>query len=106
MPIYALGQMMHDPLYGQISYNSALSNAFKATLGYNLKVFLVEMKAATRNNIAEHVIRPAKIIPASLILVRYAKLLNSILRHRRYPMTMKEWLMKRQFGTQLKVVLM
>jgi hypothetical protein len=66
------GQMMNDRLYDQISYNSSLSNAFKLKLGYNVNVFLVEMKAATGKDIAERVMRPAKVIPASLLLVSYA----------------------------------
>ena len=44
---YALGQKMNDPLYGPISYNSSHSNAFKLKLGHNVKLLLVEMKAAT-----------------------------------------------------------
>jgi hypothetical protein len=39
MGLYALGQMMNDPLYGQISYNSSLSNAFKLKLGHNVQLF-------------------------------------------------------------------
>jgi len=72
MGLYAPGQMMNDPLYGQISYNSSLSNAFKLKLGHNVNVFLVEMKAATGKDNAEHVMRPAKVIPASLVPVKYA----------------------------------
>jgi len=73
MGLYSPGQMMNDPLYSQISYNSSLSNAFKLKLGHNVNPFLVEMKAATGNDIAEHVMRPAKVIPASLVLVSYAQ---------------------------------
>jgi hypothetical protein len=72
MGLYAPGQMMNDPLYDQISYNSSLSNAFKLKLGHNVNVFLVEMKAATGKDNAEHVMRPAKVIPASLVPVKYA----------------------------------
>ena len=72
MGLYALGQMMNDPLYGQISYNSSLSNAFKLKLGHDVQLFLVEMKAATGKEIAKHVMRPAKVIPASLVTVSYA----------------------------------
>jgi len=43
---YAPRQMMHDPLYGLISYCSSLSHAFKLKLGYNVTLFLVEMKAS------------------------------------------------------------
>ena len=61
--------MMNNPLYGQISYNSSLSNAFKLKLGHNVNVFLVEMQTSAGKDIAEHVIRPAKKIPASLVMV-------------------------------------
>jgi len=71
MGLYTLGQM-NDPLYGQISYNSSLSNAFKLKLGHDVKLFLVEIKAATGKDIAEHVLRPAKVIPASLLKKSYA----------------------------------
>jgi len=72
MGLYAPGQMMNDPLYGQISYNSSLSNAFKLKLGHNVQLLLREMKAATGKDIAEHVMRPAKVIPTSLVTVSYA----------------------------------
>jgi len=95
MGLYAPGPIMNDPLYGQISYNSSLSNAFKFKLGHNVKIFLVDMKAATGKDIAEHIMTPAKVIPASLVTVSYAPLLISILRLRRYPMKMNEWWMSR-----------
>ena len=72
MGLYKPRQMMNDPVYGQISYNSSLSNTFKLKLGHTVKLFLVEMKAATGKEIAEHVMRPAKVIPASLVTVSYA----------------------------------
>jgi len=106
MGLYAPGQIMNDPSYGQISYNSSLSNAFKLKLGHDVKLFLVDMKAATGTNIAEHVRKPAKVIPASLVTVSYAPLPISISRHWRYPMKMKEWWMRRQVGTRLIVLIM
>jgi len=72
MGLYAPGQMMNDPLDGQISYKSSLSNAFKLKLGNNLKQFLIEMKAATGKDIAELVMRLAKVIPTSLVMSSYA----------------------------------
>jgi len=72
MGLYAPGQMMNDPIYGQISYNSSLSKTFKLKLGHNVQLFLIEMKAVTGKDIAKHVMRPAKIIPASLVTVSYA----------------------------------
>jgi len=64
--------MMTDPLYGQISCNSSLSNACKLKLDNNVKLLLVEMEAATEEDIAEHVMRPAEVIAASLIKVSYS----------------------------------
>jgi len=106
MGFYTPGQMINDPLYGQISYNSSLSNAFKLKLGHDVKLFVVDMKAATGKDIAEHVIRPVKVIPASLFPVSYAPLLICILTWGRERMKMKEWWMRRQVGKRLTVVLM
>jgi len=65
------------------------------------------MMTATGKDIAEYVIRPVKVIPASLVMVSYAPLLICILRLRRYLMKMKQWWMRRQqVGKRLKVVLM
>jgi hypothetical protein len=75
--------MVNDRLYVQISSHSFLSNAFKMKMRHNVKRFLVEMKAATGKDIAEHVIRPVKVIPAYLTPVSYAPLLICILRRRR-----------------------
>jgi hypothetical protein len=72
MGLYTPGQTMNDPLSGQISYNSFLSIAFKLKLGYNVNLLLLEMKEATGNENADHVMRLAKAIPASLVLVSYA----------------------------------
>jgi len=74
--------------------------------GHNVKLFLVEMKAATGKDIAEHIIRPARVILTSLVTVSYAPQPISIFRLQRYPMTMKEWWMRRQVGMRLTVVLM
>jgi len=72
MGLYTPAQMMNDCLYGQISQNSSLPNAFKLKLGHNVQLFLIEMNAAPGKDIAEHVMRPAKVIPASLVMVSYA----------------------------------
>ena len=63
---------MNDPLSGQISYNSSHLNAFKLKLGHNVQLLLIEMKAATGKEIAEHVMRRAKVIPASHVTVSSA----------------------------------
>jgi hypothetical protein len=55
MGLYKQWQIMKDPPYDQVSYNSSLSNAFKLKLGHNVKLFLIEMKAVTGKDIAEHV---------------------------------------------------
>jgi len=70
MGLYTNGQLMMDPIYGQILYNCCLSNAFKLKLGHNVKMVLVEMKQAMGRDIAEHVIRPPKVMPASSIKAR------------------------------------
>jgi hypothetical protein len=107
MGFYAPGQTMNDRLSGQISYNSSLSNAFKLKLGHNVKLLLEEMKTATGKDIVEHVIRPVKIIPASLFPVSYAPLLIRIIRLRREPMKMKEcWMRSQQVGKRQTVVIM
>ena len=69
---YTPVQMMNHPLYDQISYKSSHSDAFKFKLGHDVKLFLVEMKAVRGKDIAEHVMIPAKVIPASLVTFSYA----------------------------------
>jgi len=61
-------------------------------LRHNMKLFLGEMKASTGKDVAEHVIRLANVIPASLVIVSYTQLLISILRLQMYLMRMKQWL--------------
>jgi hypothetical protein len=107
MGLDALGEMLNDPLHGQISYHSSLSKSCKLKLEHNVKLVLGEMMAATGKDIPEQVITPAKLIPASLVMVSYAPLLISILRLHRYPMKMKEgWMRLQQVGMRLTVVLM
>ena len=72
MGLYAPGQMMNHPPYGQILYNSSLSNAFKLKLEHNVQLFLKEMKAAIGKDIAKRLMKPAKVIPASLVTESYA----------------------------------
>jgi hypothetical protein len=105
MRLYTPGQMMNNHLYGQISSNSSLSNAFKLKQGHDVKLYLVEMKAATGKAIAERVMQPAKVIPTSLVTVSYAPLLLSILRLRRDPINMSKWWMRRQGGMRLRVIM-
>jgi hypothetical protein len=98
--------MMNDRLYGQISYNCSLSNAFKLKLGHNLNPLVVEMKAATAKDITEHIVGPVRRIPACLDPVSDTQLLICILKLRRELMIMKEWWMRRQVGKELIVVLL
>jgi hypothetical protein len=63
-----------DLIYGQISFNCCLSNAFKLKLGYNLKIFLVTIKRAAEKDIAKHVIRLAKVIHTRHVQPRCAQL--------------------------------
>jgi len=62
MGIYKHRRMISDPIYGQISYNCCLSNAFKLKLGHSVKIFVLEMKRATGKKTTEHVIRTTKVI--------------------------------------------
>jgi len=66
MEIYKHGQMIKDPIYGHIWYNCCHSNTIKLKLGYNLKIFVLEMKRATGKETAEHKIRLTKVIPLAL----------------------------------------
>jgi hypothetical protein len=84
------GQMMNNHLYGHISYNSSLSNAFMLKLGHNVKQCLVEMKATAGKDIVEHIIRLVKVIPASLVLTTITPLLIWIHTLWRVPMKIVE----------------
>jgi len=80
MGLYTNGQMIMDPIYGQISYTGCHSNGFKLKLGQDSKQNLVERMRATEKESAEHVIRLAKEIPSSHVKARCAQLL--IITHR------------------------
>jgi len=67
MGLYTPGQMINDPTYGQISYNYCIWNGLKSKLGPNVKILLVEMMRVTGKEIAEHRIRPRKVIPAHCV---------------------------------------
>ena len=69
--LYATGQMVNDPVYGQMWYNNFLSNGFKLKPGHNLKLFLVEMKSATRKDKAEHIVEPLEVSCTSFVTIRY-----------------------------------
>jgi len=69
MGIYKHGQMINDRIYGQISYNCCLSNAFILKLGHDVKIFVVEMMRATGKETAEQVIRPTTVIPIAMLRI-------------------------------------
>jgi len=98
--------MIMDPIYGQISYNCCLSNAFKLKIGHYLKIFLVEMKRATGKEIAEYIIRPAKVIPASHVKARCAQLLIITHRHWKVLKRVEERRERRMVGMRMILVLM
>jgi len=103
MGLYAPGQMMNDPSHWQISSNSSLSNALKFKLWHDFNLFLAEMKAVTGKDIVEHIMRPAKVIPATLVKVTYAPLLIGKLTLLTDLMKLKEWWMRKQVGKRLIV---
>jgi len=80
MGFYTHGQMIRDPIHGQISYNCFLSNDIMFKPGHNLKILLVKMERATVKEIAEHVIAPWKDILACSFKARCVRLL--IITHR------------------------
>ena len=66
MGISKHGQMINDPIYGQILYNCCLSNTFKLKLGHNVNIFVVEMMRATGKEMAKYIIRPTEVIPLAV----------------------------------------
>jgi hypothetical protein len=106
MGLYTNGHMIMDPIYRQIWYNCCVSNAFKLKLGHDPKIFLVEMMRATGNDIAKHVIRPAKVIPASRVTARCAQLLIIIHRLWKVLTRVEESRERRMVGKWMILVLM
>jgi len=106
MGMYTNQEMITDPIYGQISYHCCLSNPFKLKLGHNPKIFLVEMKRATAKEIAEQIIRPAKVFPSSRVKARCAQLLIIIHRHWKVLKRLEERRERRMVGMRMILVLM
>jgi len=106
MQLYINEQMITDPIYAQISYNCCLSNPFELKPGHHPKIFLVEMKQATGKEIAKHIIRPAKVIPASRVKARCAQLLIIIHRHWKVLRRVEERRERRMVGMRMIPVLM
>jgi len=103
---YTNEQMITDPGCGQILYNCCLSNSFKLKHAHDLKIFLVEMKRATAKDIAEHITRPAKVIPPSRVKARCAQLLIIIHRHWKVLKSVEERREMRMVGKRMILVLM
>jgi len=101
--------MINDPIYGQISYNCCLSNAFKLTLGHNVKTFVVDMTRGTGKEIAEHVTRPTKVIRTRRVKARREQLLIIIHRIWKVLKRVEEREKRRErrmVGTRIILVLM
>jgi len=75
-------------------------------LGHNVEAFSVKMKRATRKEIAEHVIRPRKVIPASCVKARCAQLVIIIHRLWKVLKQVEERRERRMVGKRMIVVLM
>jgi len=94
-------QITNDPIYGQLSYNYCLSNDFRLKLGHNLKAYLVVRKRDAGKEIAEHVNRPVKVIPASHVKARSAQLLIIIHRVWKVLKSVEEWWERRKVGKRM-----
>jgi len=109
MGLYTHRQMINNPIYCQISSNCCLSHAFKLKLGYNVKIFVVEMMRATRKEIAQHVLRPTKVIPTSRVRARCEQL--PIIIHRLWKVLKRvekreKWRERRMVGKKMILLLM
>jgi hypothetical protein len=106
MGLYTNGQIITDPIYGQILYNCCVSNAFKLKLGHDPTIFLVEMERGTGKEIAEHVIRPANVIPTSRVKARCTQLLIIIHKLWKVLTRVEESRETRMVGKRMILVLM
>jgi len=106
MGLYTNRQMISNPIYGQISFRCCLSKAVKMEFGCNLKRFLVEIKRATEMEIAEHVIRQTKVIPASCVKAWCAQLVTIIHRLWKVLKRVEEKRERRIVGKRMILVLM
>ena len=68
-------QMIMNTIYGQISYHYCHSKAFKAKLAHDQEIFYFRIRRATGKEIAERIIKPVNLIPASHVKARCAQLL-------------------------------
>jgi hypothetical protein len=80
MALYTNGHMMLDTIYDHISYQCCRSNACKLKDGHDPKICFVEKLRSTWMQMAEHLIRPGKVIPSSHVKAKGAQLLIMIYR--------------------------
>ena len=106
MGLYTHGQMIMDPIHGQISYNCCLSNAFKLKHGHDVKRFLVGIKRAPGKDIAQHAIRAAKVIPVGRVMARCVQLLIITPRLWKVLRRVEERMERRMVGKKMILVLM
>jgi hypothetical protein len=109
MGLYTHGQIINDPIYGQISYNRCCSNTFHLKHGHSVKIFLVEMLRARGKEFAEHIIRLTKVITASHVNARCKQLVIMI--HRLWKVLKmvgerEKRRERRMVGMRMRVVLM
>jgi len=62
--LYASRESINYPIYRQTLYNCSISAPLWWNLGYNVQFLFVVMRIPIGNESAEHIIRPAKVIPA------------------------------------------
>jgi len=106
MGLYTKKRMITDTIYGQISYNCCLLNGFKLKLGNNPKIFLVEMMRVIGKEIVEHILRPAKVIPAGRVKGRCAQLLIIIQGHWKVLKRVEQRRERRMVGKRMILELM
>jgi len=75
-------------------------------LGHNPKIFLVITRRVTGKEIAEHVIRPAKVIPTLHVKARCVQLLIIIHRLWKVLKRVEDMRESRMVGTRMILVLM
>ena len=106
MGSYTNGQMIMDPIYGQISYNCCLSKAFKLKLKHNPKIFLVKIKRPTEKEFAKYVIEPTNVIPTTRVQAQCVQLLTFIHTLRKVLQRVDDGWKRMMVGKRMILVLM
>jgi len=106
MGLYTNGEMIMNPIYGQICNNCCLSKGFKSKLGHNPKIFLLEIQRGTEKEFGEHIIRLTKVIPAGRVKARCAQLLIIKQRLWKVPKRVEERRERMMVGQRMILVLM